>query len=150
MRSRLLAGWKSFEPPTVHQKNVQPAVVVVIVKCNAAAGGFEQIFVFVLAAIDCFRVEAGRAPHTSTKVAPIELLDLVVFFASASNSAASGRASPSTSLKERTSAERLRDCRNVRREEDKREIPSRVWRLLQSAATFIVNGFSIRKFVDAV
>lgn len=55
------------------------------------------------------------------KVAPIESLDFEGVCDSA-NKCGPGRANPSTSVRERTSAERLRDLRNVRREEDKREI----------------------------
>src|ERR1700688_3364490 len=55
----------------------------------------------------------------STKVAPIEFA-LVEFCPSASN-CGPGRTRMRTSLKERTSAERLKDLRNDRREEDKRE-----------------------------
>ena len=40
MRDRFVAGLKSLKPRTVHQKNVEPAVVVVIVESNPAAGGF--------------------------------------------------------------------------------------------------------------
>ena len=63
MRSRFLSpAGNPSKTRTIHQKNVQPAVVVVVVKRDAAAGGLEQIFVFVLAAEDGFGVEAGRAP----------------------------------------------------------------------------------------
>src|SRR5205814_456719 len=56
-----LAGGKTFEAPAVDEKNVQPAVVVIIVEGDAAAGGFEKIFIFVLAAENGFGVEAGFA-----------------------------------------------------------------------------------------
>src|SRR6266850_5494354 len=59
MRNGFLSGGETFEAPAVDEKNVQPAVVVVIVESDDAAGGFEKVFVFVLAAIDGFRVEAG-------------------------------------------------------------------------------------------
>ncbi len=61
MRNWFLALGKSFEAPAVHQENIQPVVVVVIVESDAAAGCFEQIFVFVFAAEDSFGVEAGFA-----------------------------------------------------------------------------------------
>src|SRR5439155_1759819 len=54
-----LTGGKIFEAPAVDQKNVQPAVVVVVVERDAAAGGFEKIFVLVLAAENGFGVESG-------------------------------------------------------------------------------------------
>ena len=61
MGNRLAAGRKPFEPRSVHQKNIQPAIVVVVVERNSAARGFEQIFVLVLAAKNSFRIEAGFA-----------------------------------------------------------------------------------------
>ena len=59
MRSGLLPCGKTFQARAVHEKNVEPAVVVVIVEGDAAAGRFEQIFVFVFAAEERFDVEAG-------------------------------------------------------------------------------------------
>jgi len=58
MRSGLVARWKAFEARSVYQENIQPAVIVVIVKGDSAAGRFEQVFVFVLAAENCFDVQA--------------------------------------------------------------------------------------------
>src|SRR2546425_10566760 len=52
---------KTFEASAGDEKNVEPAVVVVVVEGDAAAGGFEQIFVFVFATENCFGVEAGFA-----------------------------------------------------------------------------------------
>src|SRR5581483_2515531 len=76
------------------------------------------------------------------KVAPIA--GFVVLEGPACANTGAGRTSPRTSFNGRTNADRLRDFRNDRREEDKRGTPSRVWCLIQSAATFIVNGFAIR------
>src|ERR1700688_1404889 len=56
----------------------------------------------------------------STKVAPIESFALAPVSSSAS-SFGPHRALPRTSLNDRTCAERLKDLRNDRREEDKRE-----------------------------
>src|SRR6266850_5638563 len=61
MRSGFLSGGKTFEAPAVDEKNVEPAVLVVIVESDAAAGGFEKIFVLVLAAVNGFGVQAGFA-----------------------------------------------------------------------------------------
>ena len=61
MRDGLLPFGKAFEAPAVHQKNIQPIVVVVVVEGDAAACCFQQIFVFVFAAENCFCVEAGFA-----------------------------------------------------------------------------------------
>src|SRR5256884_1821661 len=43
----LLALGETFQARSVHQENVEPAVVVVIIKSNAAASGLKQIFVLV-------------------------------------------------------------------------------------------------------
>src|SRR6267378_1223374 len=59
MRNRFLPGRKTFKAPAVDDKNIQPAVVVVIVESDAAARGFKKILVFVLAAEDGFGDQAG-------------------------------------------------------------------------------------------
>jgi len=61
MRNRFLASRKTFETPAVDEENIQPAVVVVIIKSDTAAGGFEKVFVFVFASENGFRVQAGLA-----------------------------------------------------------------------------------------
>ncbi len=76
MRSRFAARGKAFEPRAVHQKDVEPSVVVVIVEGNAATGGFEQILVLVLAAKDRFRIQAGFARHVEEAHAQIAVLRL--------------------------------------------------------------------------
>src|SRR5579862_9612740 len=57
MGSRRAAGGKALKPGTVHQEDIEPAIVVVIVKSDAASGGFEEIFIFVFAAEDGFRIQ---------------------------------------------------------------------------------------------
>ncbi len=59
VRGRLFAFGEAFQTPSVDQEDVEPAIVVVVVEGDAAAGGLEQIFVLVLAAEDGFGVEAG-------------------------------------------------------------------------------------------
>src|SRR5580704_17243245 len=76
MRSRFAPWRKAFQSRSVHQKNVEPAVVVVIVEGNAAAGGFQQILVLVLAAEDGFRVQARFAGDIEKADAQIVILDL--------------------------------------------------------------------------
>ncbi len=61
MRGGFLSGREAFQTRAVHQENIQPAVVVVVVESDAAAGGLQQIFVLVLAAVDGFGVESGFA-----------------------------------------------------------------------------------------
>src|SRR5205814_10248800 len=63
MRGGLLAWRKTFQPPAVHEKNIEPTVVIVVVKCHAATGRLEQVFVLVLAAIDRFSIESSLAPN---------------------------------------------------------------------------------------
>src|SRR5580704_3696676 len=41
MRSGFAARGKAFEPRTIYQENIEPAVVVIIIKSNTAAGGFK-------------------------------------------------------------------------------------------------------------
>jgi hypothetical protein len=56
---RLLALGKSFQPPAVDQKQIEPSVVVVVVEGQAAAGGFKQILVLEFAAVDGLPGKAG-------------------------------------------------------------------------------------------
>ena len=74
MRSRFAAGGKALEPRSVHQKDIEPSVIVVIVEGNAAARGFEQILVLVLAAKNRFRVQPGFAPDVDEAYAQIAAL----------------------------------------------------------------------------
>src|SRR5436190_17380846 len=59
MTVRLLARRKAFEPRAIYDENIEPAVVVVVVEGNPAAGGFQQVFVLVLAAKNGFGVQSG-------------------------------------------------------------------------------------------
>src|SRR5438034_3926666 len=61
MGGRLFAGRKTFQAPTVYQKNIQPAIVVVVVERDAAAGGLKQVFIFVLATVNRLCVESRFA-----------------------------------------------------------------------------------------
>src|SRR5271157_1045947 len=61
MRSGFTAGGKTFQARPVHQKDVEPSVVVVIVEGYAASGGFEQVLVLVLSAEDGLHVQPGFA-----------------------------------------------------------------------------------------
>ena len=54
-----LALGEAFEAGAVHEEDVDPVVVVVVVEGDAAAGGFEQVSVLVLASVDGAGVEAG-------------------------------------------------------------------------------------------
>ena len=49
---RLLAGREAFQAPAVDEEEVLPAVVVIVVKGEAAAGGFKEVLVGQLAAVD--------------------------------------------------------------------------------------------------
>lgn len=58
MRSGLAASREAFKTRTVDQEYVEPTVVVVIVKRDSTAGSLEQVLIFMLAAEDCFDVQA--------------------------------------------------------------------------------------------
>src|SRR5258708_9689492 len=59
---RLLADGKTFQTRAVDEENVHPAIIVVIVEGDSTTGGFEKIFVLVLAPEDSFGVQAGLTP----------------------------------------------------------------------------------------
>src|ERR1700676_519076 len=63
MRRRLLPRRKSFQPPSIHQKNIQPPVVVVIVKSHSTTRRFQQIFIFVLPAKNRLGVQPRFLSH---------------------------------------------------------------------------------------
>src|SRR5262249_9575861 len=71
MRNRLAARRKSFQTRAINQKNVEPSVVVVVIEGDAASGSFKQIFIFVLAAEDGFRVQAGLAGNVEEGYAEV-------------------------------------------------------------------------------
>ena len=54
-----LAFREAFEARAVDEEDVNPVVVVVVVEGDSAAGGFEKIFILVLASVDGAGVEAG-------------------------------------------------------------------------------------------
>src|SRR4026209_1285196 len=73
---------------------------------------------------------------TSIKLNPRPVAVLAGSSAAESTACAgSGRASAKTLSRDSTSADLLRDLRNVRREEDKRAVPSRSWLVLEFAPT---------------
>src|ERR1700693_3544407 len=55
---RLMVFGESFEPPAIYEKDIQPAIVVIVIKSEAAAGGFEKIFIFFHAAVNSFDIKA--------------------------------------------------------------------------------------------
>src|ERR1019366_4066155 len=59
MAPRLLTRREAFQAPAVHQEDIQPTIVVVIIETQATAGSFQKIFVLSLAAIDGFHGQAG-------------------------------------------------------------------------------------------
>jgi len=58
MRSGFLSFGEAFESGAVDEEDVEPAIVVVIIEGDPAAGSLEEIFIFVLASEDGLRVEA--------------------------------------------------------------------------------------------
>ena len=61
MRRGFAAGGKSLESPAVYDEDIEPAVVIVIVKRDATAGGLKQILVLVFSTEDRFGIQAGFA-----------------------------------------------------------------------------------------
>src|SRR5579863_5123397 len=61
MRSWFVAGGEALKARSVHQKYIEPAIVVVVVEGNAASSSLEQIFILVLAAVDGLGIQAGLA-----------------------------------------------------------------------------------------
>src|SRR5215813_3869799 len=57
MTGWLLARRKTFKPPSIYNKNVQPAIVVIVIESNAATSSFQQVFVFLLPAENSFCFE---------------------------------------------------------------------------------------------
>ena len=54
MAPRLFTCRKTFQAPAVHQENIQPAIVVIIVESQAAAGSFQKVPILTLAPVDGF------------------------------------------------------------------------------------------------
>src|ERR1700733_4330846 len=52
MTGWLLSFGKTFKTPSVDEKDIEPAVLVIIVKSDTATGGLQKIFVFAFPAID--------------------------------------------------------------------------------------------------
>src|ERR1700722_20190598 len=61
MRGGLIARGKAFEARAIYDKNVEPAVIVVIVKGDSTAGSLEKILVLVLSSEDSLDVQARFA-----------------------------------------------------------------------------------------
>ncbi len=57
-RDGLLALGESFEAGAVDEEDIEPVVVIEVVEGDAAAGGFEQVSVLVLTAVDGFGVQS--------------------------------------------------------------------------------------------
>src|ERR1700733_13471278 len=63
MTAGIFTSRKILQTPAVYQEDIEPAVLVVVVKCHPAAGRFEEVFVLHLAAVDSFRVKTGFGRH---------------------------------------------------------------------------------------
>ena len=60
---RFFARGETLKAPAIHQKDIQPAVVIEVVKSGAASGGLQQIFVLVHSAENDLGVQARFARH---------------------------------------------------------------------------------------
>ena len=56
---RLFAFRKTFEAGSVHEEDVEPAIVVVVVEGDTTSGGFKQVFILVLAAESGDGIQSG-------------------------------------------------------------------------------------------
>ena len=139
VRRRLRPFRKSLQPPPIHQKNIQPPIIVVVVERHSAAGRLQQIFILVLSAKNRLGVQprffrhidktqANRRPHdrrtTQQSVCP-----------AADTPAPRHPAHPKIFSSEKTAAALLSDPRKARREKLKRGVPSRVQPVLESVAS---------------
>src|SRR5215469_1328231 len=63
MRDRFLSLWETLQAGTIHHKNVEPAIVIVVIKRNSTTRRFEQIFILVLATKESLDVQARLLRH---------------------------------------------------------------------------------------
>ena len=126
-----LAGGKTFQTRTVDQENIEPAVVVVIVERNAAAGRSSK-YLFLCSPPKIVLTFSPDSRATLTNVTPSPLAPGVAISRALAGLGdrhreerahlpQTGRANERISCSESTSADRLSDLRNVRREENKRD-----------------------------
>src|ERR1700723_4324744 len=59
MTAWLLPFGEAIETPAVDEEEVEPAVVVIVVKRQAAACGLQEVLILALRAVSCCDVEAG-------------------------------------------------------------------------------------------
>src|ERR1700678_3238004 len=59
MTAWLLSFGEAIETPAVDEEEVEPAVVVIVVKRQAAACGLQEVLILALRAVGCCDVEAG-------------------------------------------------------------------------------------------
>src|SRR3984885_5894243 len=59
MTAWLLSFGEAIETPAVDEEEVEPAVVVIVVKRQAAACGLQEVFILALCTVGCCDVEAG-------------------------------------------------------------------------------------------
>ena len=65
VRDGLLTFGEAFDAGAVDEEDVEPVVMVVVKEGHAAACGFEEVSVLVLATVDRLGVEAGLASHVN-------------------------------------------------------------------------------------
>ena len=73
---RTLPGRKSFELRSVHQENIEPAVVVVIEERDSIAGGLNDVFLGIDATKDILRRESGSSLRCRRRLRSERLLRL--------------------------------------------------------------------------
>src|SRR5437867_1098251 len=59
----LSSSRKPLQPRTIHNKNIQMAILIVVPNGDAAAGAFKDIFLGFIAAVDYAIIQAHRGRH---------------------------------------------------------------------------------------
>ena len=59
----LFSSRKPIEPRTIHNKNIQMAILIVVPNGNTAAGAFKDIFLSCIAAVDYAIIQAHHRRH---------------------------------------------------------------------------------------
>ena len=60
---RLLAFGEAFETPAIDHEEIDPAILIVVIESQAAAGGFKQVLVVFHAAINGYVGQSGLRSH---------------------------------------------------------------------------------------
>src|SRR3989440_13100473 len=59
MTSGLFPFWKPSQSPAVHEEDIEPPIVVIVIESHATACSLKQVFVFLDTAEDGLRIQSG-------------------------------------------------------------------------------------------